>query len=48
MIPGTAERVPLHTGAHDNRRIAADLDASVCWHAEHPQAIGRRIRELDA
>ncbi len=48
MIPGTAKRVPLHTGAHDNRRIAADLNASVRWHAEHPQAIGRRIRELDA
>jgi hypothetical protein len=48
MIPGTAERVSLPTGAHDNRRIAADLDASVGGHAEHPQAIGRGILELDA
>lgn len=48
MLPGTAERVPLHTGERDNRRIAAALDASVRWHAEHPRAIGRRLRELDA
>lgn len=48
MVPETAERVPLHTGERDNRRIAAALDASVRWHAEHPRAIGRRLRELDA
>ncbi|KZB99737.1 DUF2892 domain-containing protein [Methylobacterium radiotolerans] len=48
MVPGTAQRVSLHTNARDNRRIAAELDASVRWHAEHPQAIGRRLRELDA
>ncbi|UYW28289.1 hypothetical protein OKC48_07180 [Methylorubrum extorquens] len=47
MLPGTAERVPLHTGERDNRRIAAALDASVRWHAEHPRDIGRRLRELD-
>ena len=48
MVPGTAQRVSLHTNARDNRRIAAELDASVRWHAEHPQVIGRRLRELDA
>ncbi|MEH3116255.1 MAG: hypothetical protein PGN25_01145 [Methylorubrum populi] len=48
MIPGTAERIPLRTDARVNRRIAADIDASVKWHAEHPQAIGRRLRGLDA
>ncbi len=47
MVAGTAQRVSLHTGARDNRRIAAELDASVRWHAEHPQAIGRRLCELD-
>ena len=48
MVPGTAERVPLHTGERDNRRIAAALDASVRWHAEHPRANRRRLRDLDA
>lgn len=48
MIAETAEWVPLHTNARVNRRIAADIDASVRWHDEHPQAIGRRLRELDA
>nr|WP_321182237.1 hypothetical protein [Methylobacterium sp. Leaf122] len=32
----------------DNQRIAAEFDASIRWHAEHPQASGSLLRELDA
>jgi hypothetical protein len=32
----------------DNQRIAAKFDASVRWHAEHPQASGSLLREFDA
>ncbi|MCP1561332.1 UNVERIFIED_ORG: hypothetical protein M2438_000333 [Methylobacterium sp. SuP10 SLI 274] len=32
----------------DNQRIAAEFDASVRWHAEHPQGSGSLPREFDA
>ena len=47
MIPNTTERVPRHTDEAVNRRIEAELNASVRWRARHPQAIGKRLRELD-
>jgi hypothetical protein len=46
-LPGTAERVPLHTPSHVNRRIEQGIAASVAHHAAHPDAIDRRLRELD-
>jgi hypothetical protein len=30
-----------------NRRIEQDLAASVRWHADHPENIGRRLDELE-
>ncbi|MGW9819804.1 hypothetical protein ACUXK4_002372 [Methylorubrum extorquens] len=36
------------TQMRDNQRIAAEFDASIRWHAEHPQASGSLLRELDA
>jgi hypothetical protein len=48
MIPGTAERVTHSTSDAANRAIQADIRDSVRWHAEHPEEISARLRELDA
>lgn len=47
MLPDTAERVPQHTTRHINERIEDELEASVAYHARHPDAIDDRIAELD-
>ena len=47
MIPSTAERVEHSTGEQTNRQIQADIRESIRWHAEHPERIGSRLRELD-
>ncbi|ACL57294.1 YgaP family membrane protein [Methylobacterium nodulans] len=47
MIPGTSKRIPLHTSRRVTRRIEAELNESVRWHAAHPETIGRRLRQLD-
>lgn len=47
MLPDTPERVPAHSPSSANRRIEQDIAASVRWHAEHPDQIDRRLRELD-
>src|SRR5437763_13666554 len=48
MVPSTAERVARHTAEHVNeeirRRTAVDVRRSA---AQGPQAIDRRLRELD-
>jgi hypothetical protein len=46
MLPKT-ERVPDQTSAEANRRIQQEMAASVRWHAEHPEHIGARLRELE-
>jgi hypothetical protein len=48
MIPGTNERVPLHTAEHLNRRLQRQLEENVARSAEAgPAAIDRRLAELD-
>jgi hypothetical protein len=47
MVPSTTERVPLHTSQSVNRQIEDGIAESVRWHAAHPEAIDRRLRELD-
>lgn len=47
MISGTAQRVAQSTAPHVNRQIEAEIAESVRWHADNPQAIDRRLRELD-
>jgi hypothetical protein len=48
MLPNTSERVPAHSPSSANRRIEDDIAESVRWHAEHPDHIDRRLRQLDA
>jgi hypothetical protein len=47
MIPATSERVPAHTAEHVNARIRSATLANVAWHADHPERIDARLRELD-
>jgi hypothetical protein len=44
----TRERVPAHTDDAINRRIARGIERSAHYHAQHPDAIPARLRELDA
>lgn len=48
MILGTAERVTRSTADAVNRAIQTDIRDSIRWHAEHPEEIPSRLRELDA
>ncbi len=49
MIPTTTERVPEHTAEHVNEQIRRQTQATVRRvAAAGPQAIDRRLRELDA
>ncbi|PWC37699.1 hypothetical protein [Azospirillum sp. TSO35-2] len=47
MLPATVSRVENATSAELNRRIAAEITQSVRHHAEHPEEIDRRLRDLD-
>lgn len=47
MFPNSAERVAAQTGHEVNRRIRAQIEASVRRHAARPRSIDRRLRELD-
>jgi hypothetical protein len=47
MSSTTVERVPSHTAEEINRRIQQETAARVRFFAEHPERIGRRLRELD-
>ena len=48
MIPGTAERVAHSTSDAANSAIQAEIRDSIRWHADHPEEIPSRLRELDA
>jgi hypothetical protein len=49
MIPSTAQRVPRHTAEHVNRQIREETRRNVeRVAAQGPEAIDRRLRELDA
>lgn len=47
MVQGAAERVSRSTAREVNEQIQARIAESVRWHAEHPEVIDRRLRELD-
>jgi hypothetical protein len=47
-IAARAERVPRDTEEEVNRRIQAEIERSVRWHATRPERIARRLCELDA
>lgn len=47
-IATSAERIPRDTEEEVNRRIQAEIERSVRWHATHPEHIARRLCELDA
>jgi uncharacterized protein (TIGR01244 family) len=46
-MPPAARRADRPTPDAINRRIAQDIDASIRWHAHHPDAIDRRLDELE-
>jgi len=46
-LPPTTTRVAQNTPDAMNRRIAEGIDASIRWHAAHPEAIDRRLEDLD-
>jgi hypothetical protein len=47
MLPATTSRVENATSEAINRRLAAEIEESVRFHAEHPEEIDRRLHELD-
>ena len=47
-IATSAKRVPRNTEEELNRRIQAEIERSVRWHAANPRHIARRVCELDA
>lgn len=47
MIATTADRVPGRTARESNDRIRRQAEASIAFHAQHPEQIGRRLAELD-
>ena len=47
MVQGTAQRVSRSTAREINEQIEARIADSVRRHAEHPDGIDRRLRELD-
>jgi hypothetical protein len=46
-LPSTVNRVPAHTAEHVNQQIRRRAERSVEYYRQHPQPIGRRLRELD-
>jgi hypothetical protein len=47
MIPGTSERVSLHTKAAVNDKIRRDTEAHIARCVTHPDAIEARLCELE-
>jgi hypothetical protein len=47
MFPATRRRVEANTAREINRRIQKDIERSVRHHAEHPEEIDGRLKELD-
>lgn len=46
-MQNTVDRVPRNTDEDINRRIARDTEMRVNFHANHPETIDARLRELD-
>jgi hypothetical protein len=47
MLPTTDNRVRSHTAPEINRRIDGQFEASIRYHALHPEKIDQRLFELD-
>src|SRR5690606_20299935 len=47
MLPSSRSRVPAHTPDSANRAIRERTEASLRYHADHPERIGDRLAELD-
>lgn len=47
QLPTSAERVPTHTAQRVNERIQRETERSIAYHAQHPDEIDHRLRELD-
>jgi hypothetical protein len=47
MIAKSAHRVNEQTSDQSNDRIRKQIEASIAWHARHPEQIDRRLRQLD-
>jgi uncharacterized protein (TIGR01244 family) len=47
-LPPTTRRVEAHGPERANRRIAQQIEASIRYHAAHPERIDQRLSELDA
>lgn len=47
MLPTTDNRVRSHTAPEINRRIDGQIEASIRYHAMHPEKIDQRLFELD-
>lgn len=47
VLPSTETRVSRHTPDSINEWIQQEIDASLEYHAEHPDEIDVRLRELD-
>jgi hypothetical protein len=47
VVAPTSQRVPQQTDDRVNEAIRRRTEASIAYHKEHPDQIGRRIRELD-
>ena len=46
-IPSTTERVSARTSTNIQARIAQATEASVRWHADHPDSIPQRLHALE-
>src|SRR5436190_11113856 len=47
MLPGTSERVPLHTSDAINDRIRTQTFERIAFYARNPELIEERLDELD-
>lgn len=47
MLPSTIDRVPRHTEHAVNLRIQRDIECSVRYHAQRPDRIDSRLRQLE-
>src|SRR4030042_3959886 len=47
MMPATELRVELNTEEQINRRIRRELEARLCYCAQHPEQIESRLGEVD-
>ena len=47
MLATSSKRVPDHTTEHVNEQILRHTEMNIAFFSQHPEQIGRRLRELD-